>query len=664
METNRLRFVDIDESAGLQRDTLISGFAVVRGSKGTAEPIYFPAGSEEQILARIGAPSKVYTGIQEVLDYNSRYSVWISSPPGILEGQSNYQGGVYVTTKGSVEAFQAVEDPENPNFLIKATAKNAGSPYSEGSTVSFSVGGFLVEDIPVLPLTGKVKTMKITYPSLADATVLTVCDLTLTGTDIMTTSGSPVKVGALTADTITITGNDTYAPLDFEDNTPLTNYLSSILASVVISWEIDIEEDVIMTLYQNSPRNTSTTFSVKEVDLSATIEGQVNPLLGSCKIYLKDSPYGTKTWERTYTLSPVYQAKDGFGSSIYIEDILSGNPYISGKAYKTFSDTEVGVTWPSAAIPGNINKITSGNRIITQTLTEGQLSASLLEGWNLISSNSELADVNLFMNVENTVEALAIFASLRGSTHPFSTFISGLKVGASDAAGAVTALKAISTPKLSGLAVYCNEFLVREAYSGTDYWTIPIGSIGKMLCNIMDAKLGGWAPMFTNTGEGLGGQLVKSVKKQKYSFSADQLDTLDAANINPVVLDIYYGLMITSQKTCQSPQLLTDWSFLGHQMAFDLFKKEVKKNVMIPQIGKPINNYYLETRQTQTQAILNRRLIGTTAIWDSGKVIVAEVNTAETKAANKFMIKVRIKVNPFSEEVELIFNNISQADSV
>jgi hypothetical protein len=218
---------------------------------------------------------------------------------------------------------------------------------------------------------------------------------------------------------------------------------------------------------------------------------------------------------------------------------------------------------------------------------------------------------------------------------------------------------------MTGLAVYCNEFLIRENFSGTDFWAIPLGSVGKMLCNIMTQKLGGWAPMFTNTSQGIGGVLPGvNIKKQKYTFSADQLDELDRANINPIIFDIYYGVMMTSQKTCQSPQILTDWSFLGHQMAFDMFKKEIRTNVMIPQIGKPIDNFHMDLRKVQAEALLTRRLVGATSIWDSGKVEVQEVNSPETKMANKFIIKIRVKVNPFAEEVELVFNNIGQTSEV
>ena len=122
--------------------------------------------------------------------------------------------------------------------------------------------------------------------------------------------------------------------------------------------------------------------------------------------------------------------------------------------------------------------------------------------------------------------------------------------------------------------------------------------------------------------------------------------------------------MMTSQKTAQSALNITDWSFLGHQMSFDLFEAEVRQAVMLPQIGKLIDPYHMQMRKSQTQTLLNKRLTGPTAIWNAGQVYVQEVNTPETMAQNNFMIKVRVQVTPFSEIVTLIFNNVSQTSSV
>ena len=85
---------------------------------------------------------------------------------------------------------------------------------------------------------------------------------------------------------------------------------------------------------------------------------------------------------------------------------------------------------------------------------------------------------------------------------------------------------------------------------------------------------------------------------------------------------------------------------------------------MLPQIGKLINNHYMVMRRQQTENILGKRTSGVNAIWDSAAAYVETVNNDQTKAENKFVINVRVKVNPFSEDVWLVFENVDQTSSV
>jgi len=150
----------------------------------------------------------------------------------------------------------------------------------------------------------------------------------------------------------------------------------------------------------------------------------------------------------------------------------------------------------------------------------------------------------------------------------------------------------------------------------------------------------------------------------KYEFTQAQLEAFDTIGLNPITMDPTYGLMVVSQKTTQDPDNLSDWSYLGHSMAFDLFKREVRDNVMVPQIGKPNDSYYQAMRQRQVEALLNRRTGGAEPIWAAGKVEVANVNTSDVKAQRKFAIRVTVKVNVFSEYVELTFVNVAATTQI
>jgi hypothetical protein len=250
--------------------------------------------------------------------------------------------------------------------------------------------------------------------------------------------------------------------------------------------------------------------------------------------------------------------------------------------------------------------------------------------------------------------------ALRSATHKMSTFISPKKISLAEFNKPDSI---VVTGRTTGCAQYVNEFLRQDAYS-KKYWTSLIGAVGAKLAKIIDKKMGGAAPMWTDTSAGLGGQLPINVIKAKYDFDPATQKTLDEKGLNAIGYSSSYGVMILSQKTTQDPSNPSDWSYLGHSMAFDLIKREIKKHVMLPQIGKLNDEYYQSMRQQQTDSILNRRTQGANKIWTAGRVEVASQNTDEVKAMRKFVIKLIVKVTPFSEEVELILQNVDQLTQV
>jgi hypothetical protein len=192
-----------------------------------------------------------------------------------------------------------------------------------------------------------------------------------------------------------------------------------------------------------------------------------------------------------------------------------------------------------------------------------------------------------------------------------------------------------------------------------------VGAYGTKLAIIMQDKLGGAAPMWFDSPGGYGGQLAISVNEQKWDFEDPQLKAFDQKGLNPIIINPDSGTpMAYSQRTTQDPNVVTDWSYLGHQMAFDLFRREVRDRVMKAQIGKHINDFYFDIRQKQVQAILNKRIGGAQPIWTAGRVLIKEVNNDTSKAQNKFRISVRVKVTTYAEEVELNFTNIDQFTEV
>ena len=183
-----------------------------------------------------------------------------------------------------------------------------------------------------------------------------------------------------------------------------------------------------------------------------------------------------------------------------------------------------------------------------------------------------------------------------------------------------------------------------------------------MLSQAIEFAHGGIAVMYLNNSIGLGGQLDVTVKKvvNDYKYLDDHLKELDAKNYNPITLSSH-GVMVTSHKTCAGGEI-SDWSYIGHVSAFLDFQKEARTSVMLPQSGNPNNDYYRDLRETQAKDILKKRIEGSDRIWATGiaDTSTENVNTDDILAQRKFKLAVTVKVDIFSEGVELEFVNEGQ----
>lgn len=208
----------------------------------------------------------------------------------------------------------------------------------------------------------------------------------------------------------------------------------------------------------------------------------------------------------------------------------------------------------------------------------------------------------------------------------------------------------------------CNEAKITDNTKGT-IWSPMTGSRAKMQSDIIRERWGGVAPMYLNSS-GLGGQLagMAGVNTLRYTYKKDVQMLLDDKNFNPVIKDANYGIMVIGQKTCKADDI-TDYSYIGHVSAFLNFEKEVKINVMIPQLGKANNDYYRTLRAQQMEALLAKRLQGANRIWAAAQVDTSTAdgcNDAAARKARKFVINTKVKVDIFSEFVELNFVNVDQ----
>lgn len=381
------------------------------------------------------------------------------------------------------------------------------------------------------------------------------------------------------------------------------------------------------------------------------------------------------------------KGKDSYGANIYWPNVLNDDDmsFIEIHPDKTFDedldshgiytgtrivDDKLTYDLTNTLVPTTYDVKLKGQRYVThaveQNIKDGTTGGSwrdefqmvVKQGWTE-AFDSQYDDVYIFMDPTGEEFVHTQHASLV-MTHKLAIAISPKNITKAEF---TNPNKITVTGRSKQTAQFAGEFQYYDAYTGKSFWMKPIGDVGLMCARIYDFKMGGWPPAWYNYND-MGGQLPRAVLKARWNFSDTATKIMDEKGINPIVYNSDDGLMVTSSKTTQDPNNLTDWSYLEHVMAFLLCKRDIRDNVMRQQIKKPIDEYWMGVRQTQVEAILAKRTTGSNKIWTKAVCDIAGVNNDITKAARKFVIYVKVKVTPFSEYVELQFENVNQTTNL
>ena len=381
------------------------------------------------------------------------------------------------------------------------------------------------------------------------------------------------------------------------------------------------------------------------------------------------------------------KGKDSYGANIYWPNVLNDDDmsFIEIHPDKTFDDDldshgiytgtrivddKLTYDLTGTLVPTTFDLKLKGQRYVThaveQNIKDGTTGGSwrdefqmvVKQGWTE-AFDSQYDDVYIFMDPTGEEFVHTQHASLV-MTHKLAIAISPKNITQAEF---TNPNKITVTGRSKQTAQFAGEFQYYDAYTGKSFWMKPIGDVGLMCARIYEFKMGGWPPAWYNYND-MGGQLPRAVLKARWNFSDTATKIMDEKGINPIVYNSDDGLMVTSSKTTQDPNNLTDWSYLEHVMAFLLCKRDIRDNVMRQQIKKPIDDYWMGVRQTQVEAILAKRTTGSNKIWTKAICDIAGVNNDITKAARKFVIYVKVKVTPFSEYVELQFENVNQTTNL
>ena len=644
LSTNRISIKNEDLSASLiSTASKVLGYTVVDAEKGPCKPVKISAGSSEKIHSIFGYTSAKYPMIQEALDFNAGYDLFISAP---YDATCSKVGIAYVTSKGIIAA-----DPVELNGIYIEDLSEDSDIEVPGitskSTLSMKKAGSFIKDAEITPSsTGKTVTIK----QGSQAVTLKAEDtLTIrTGTEERTvvikasaegnleayshveksTSGTPglEKVGTVAAGTITFNSPKSVSGDFFHEDSVGANLAKSKFKFYQAGEDLEESTKVYAVIYQKYASNRTTEISYKKQTVGPnkaftfTVSEAITP---------------TRTVSKNYTVSLDVSAKDGFGSPLGYDSVLADSYFVG---MHVLDDDIVGAEFEEGKC----------------SLTGTRVAASNLDdGWTF-PEKPEYGDVDLFFNSETDPSTASSFFTLADRTsYPVQGFLFSL-----------TPVNLGSLSPLNFGARYwnvCGKFTRVSPYTKEKYVSGLVGSRALMQAKIIENSYGGAAPMFLNEN-GLGGQLAVSVRKALNSWDKNEIDILTDNNYNPIIKDPTYGLMLVGQKTCQAG-VLSDWSYIGHVSSFIALEKTLIDSVLIPQIGKPNNDYYRDLRKTQVESYLSPRISGARAIWADAIVDTSTregVNDAEALAAKQFKIVVKVQPNIYSEYVTLTLASYPQ----
>ncbi len=640
LSTNRISIKNEDLSASLvSTSTRVLGYTVVDAEKGPCKPVRIPAGSTEKIHSIFGYTSARYPMIQEALDFNAGYDLFLSAP---YDATCSKVGIAYVTNKGIfaadpveldgayIEDLSEDSDIEIPGITSDLSMKKAGQLVSEAKIESSGKTITVKKDNQPISLKGE---DTLTIRTGTEERIILIKAKTDGGLEAYShveksTLAQPglAKVGTVAEGTITFNSTSSLAEDFFHEDAVAGNLAKSTFKFYQAGEDFEESTKVYAVIYQRyaSSRTTNISYKAQTIKSDKTITFTVSEAI---------SP--TRTVTKNYTLSLDVAAKDGFGAPLGYDSVLANDSFIG--LYLLDDDIE------GAEFEGGSCSLT-GARVSLATLEDG---------W-LFPEKPEYGDVDLFFNSEVDPDPSSSFFTLADRTsYPVQGFLFSMTPSSLD--------------KLSPLGFgsrywnICGKFTRVSTYTKEKYVSGLVGSRALMQARIIENSYGGVAPMFLNEN-GLGGQLSVSVRKALNSWDKDEIDVLTDNNYNPIVKDPTYGLLLVGQKTCQAGAL-SDWSYIGHVCSFIALEKTLIGDVLIPQIGKPNNDYYRDLRKTQVEAYLSPRISGSKAIWADAIVDTSTregVNDDTALAAKEFRIVIKVQPNIYSEYVTLTLSAYPQ----
>lgn len=334
------------------------------------------------------------------------------------------------------------------------------------------------------------------------------------------------------------------------------------------------------------------------------------------------------------------RVKDNYGKSLYYEDVFKDNDYI-----QIFVNSDyTGIAEPSSAIV----TMTGGVR------GDEPLDSDYLNAWSYFQKKNNY-EVKTFLDV--TGSHITSIKNLIENYQPQAFGISIVPIG-NNAQSAIAYRQDLGIDS-SELALYTNWRKIKDPYNNSFAWISGVGAIGVKYAQMNDVY-DGLSPAGVNEN-GIGGQIsgFQTIEVENdYSELDKQL--LDEAQINPLLKDQFYGVIIDGDKTLQVTN--SDTSFIPHVRLQKKMIKDIQTKILRKQVFKLNDDLHRLLAKSQTETYLApilqlNLLTEATVQCDDG-------NNDDVVLTNRlFILDIFIKVTPFSEKVLLRITRLPQGSS-
>jgi hypothetical protein len=393
---------------------------------------------------------------------------------------------------------------------------------------------------------------------------------------------------------------------------------------------IDIKSDVAFSLFTESPFDDDLeTYQIK-ISRTGTTGRRYSAVL-----YQVGSNGNSEI--KTYNFS-LDKEKNGFGASIYYEDVFLDDDYL-----KIFVNT---------SYSGIADPLISTVTLLGGDRGDDPTDSDFLECWQFFQQKNLYKCKNFLdpysINLANMINVIDQFQS---QAHGIEVIPFGNKV---QAAIAYRKNTGVDYDKVS---LYTNWIKIKDPYNNSFAWISGVGKIGVKYSQMNDI-FDGLAPAGLDENS-RGGQLKGGfeIVAVENDYSSDDEQALDEAQINPLIKYDFDGVVIMGQKTMQVP--LSDTSYTAHRRLFNKVIDDVSSKILRKQIFKLNDPFHRLLAKTQTDTYL-APIIAANLFRDIYVQCDDKNNDDDVLQIKNFILDIYVKVTPFSEYVLLRLTRLSQ----